>query len=215
MSACQQKKCVVDERATTSPVNIENRAVWATCLIASNIVSANPEGVSQFLLPNGPAGIVTGPVWSAKFLQQMGLVQFASAPGLFKIVSMVHPPIIPNKHTVYSLSTWTSLKWTTWNGLRPLDTNFLGFAGGGFGKLTVNGATGGCWHRPNKEEQNLVAVLPPTVNCRRECARIGPVVFKRPSQTSLSAAFKVFFRGLIKGNKDMTLPSRFCRWLQR
>lgn len=37
----------------------------------------------------------------------------------------------------------TSEIWMTWNGSRPDETNFVGLAGAGFGKVTLKGVTGG------------------------------------------------------------------------
>lgn len=65
--------------STTSPVKMLNRLFWA--LAPFNRLSMRVVGVSQSKLPRGPAGISTvDEVSSAKFLQQIGFVQFASDP---------------------------------------------------------------------------------------------------------------------------------------
>lgn len=65
--------------STTSPVKIENRVFCADTVFSIDCDKAPV--VSHPWLPMGPAETETAPVWSANFLQQIGLVQFASDPG--------------------------------------------------------------------------------------------------------------------------------------
>lgn len=82
----------------------------------------------------GPAETETAPVWSANFLQQIGLVQFASDPGCTECQKENGGK---NRHTVYDRSMCTSLKCTTRKGVFPVEVKTLGIDGAAFGNGTV------------------------------------------------------------------------------
>lgn len=82
----------------------------------------------------------------------------------------------------------TSLKWTTWKGVFPVEDQTFGDAGAGFPKETVYGVTAGCWQRPMSELQSRIADGPNAPALRRSCAIIGPCCSMVPSQTSGSSA---------------------------
>lgn len=131
----------------TSPVKIENLLFDP---MFRSIAWMREVGVSQFRIPFGLAGFTMGsPSLSAQCLQQIGFVQVASAP------------------TVYSRSTWTSLKCTTWNGgFRPAIRGWI-LVGAGLGKGTLYGLTSGGWQSPKRASQSLRAVCPSGLMFRR------------------------------------------------
>ena len=129
--------------------------------------------VSHPWLPMGPAETETAPVWSANFLQQIGLVQFASDPG-YIVLNVRKRTGIELCHTVYDRSMCTSLKCTTRKGVFPLEVKILGVDGAAFGKVTVYAFTEGASQSPIKALQNLVAVWPETDMWRNLWATMGP-----------------------------------------
>ena len=72
---------------------------------------------------------------------------------------------------------WMSLIWTNWNGVRPLDVNFLGNLGAGFGKVTLKGVGGSRGQRPKRAVQRPSAVVPFGDISRKSWARMGPWMF--------------------------------------